>query len=664
MRSRRVPLTAPVLVAAFCLLSLACPALGQGRGKVRPKAAPPASAQGPVIELNPATIREQMASSYESLVDVNNQTTITRYIEAFKNAKTTEDQDQLVSELTDYCAGRGLRPSPDVAEIFLTLAYQARAHGNMEAFQRLSRYALSFDPGHPAVHLALASAARSKGGLLSGEFYYEALTALFLSVQNLETRWAALANLGLWLRLTAFLLLGILALMLLIKYQALLRHDIREWLGGGDSRWVEAAGLIGLFLPSLLFLSGYWWIIYWAGLFLVYARWPQRAVILAAVVLFVLSGAVNTLYQQRLYLTAAPPNASNLRCYAHRIGVGLDAGLVEHIGAQDPLRGTYTYLLASRYLLHGSYMKAENLYQGLLKESPDDAGVYNNMGCIYYYENRYQEAIQAFTKATAIQPKLAVAYLNRSFAENKVFDFSASKTDQDKAGALRAGLLGVIRNSEAEDLSPIPVWLPLAKTTDIAARLDLPESSLKGPVKSADTWAGYLFLPPFSLMALVFALAFLGLALSKKPGYFARACAKCGQPFCSRCKTSLEFESFCSQCVHLFIRQDGVSPEARIKKNYEVERHLKLQRVQRLVLAFAAPGANLFLEGRPYSALFLLFLWCGLLVAFTLPFVGFPLPIPGMVSTAPFHTLLWLVGGGLAALIWLLFGLQALLRGK
>lgn len=627
-------------------------------------AKPPAGGPGgPTLHLNPDAVRLHLAGSREELLDVNNQSTVSNYLREFLASSGHDNQDQIVTELTDYCIERGIRPAPDVAEIFLSLAVEAKEQGKMDDYRRLTRYAATFAPTHPPTHLALADAARTQEGYFSGEYIFETVSALFQSFQDQESKWIALTNLALWLRVTAIMLLAALALLLLVRYSRLLRHDIREWLGGKESKLVEVGCLAGLFLPSLLLLSGYWWIVWWAGVFLIYARWPERIVVFAGSLLLVGSGAFYLYCQQQVYLDQSPPHVSNLRCYASRIGVGPDAYLAAHVGPADPLNYAYSYLLASRYLLHGSYVKSEDLYQAILKEKPNDANVLNNIGCIYFYENRFQEAIQYFSRAIEAKSDLAVAYLNRAMASNKVFDFTGSEADQQQARSLDNRLFDTFKVRQSEEWGPLPIWLPQDTTRSIALTLNrqiqqAPKDVLGRPI----SWAGYLLRPAFSFWMLAFSCGFLALVLFKKPKAFARACFKCGQPFCSRCKTSLEFESFCSQCVHLYIKQDGVSPEARLRKNYEVERFNRIQKAQRAVFALLAPGTGHFFEGRPFTAFLVLFLWCGAIAGLLMGSLGYPLPFPTLVSTAPFRVLYGILAGILMLALWLLFGLPMALR--
>jgi len=594
---------------------------------------------------------------------MSNETTLLKYLKAFEDAPLADDRGQIVTELTDFCIQRGLRPSPDLAEMFLATAMDARKQGRSTEVAQICRYAESFDPDHPLVHLALADAARRDGGLFSASFAYEVGAAFFLSFKDIETRWLALSNLALWLRVVSMLVLAVFALVFLVKYQLQLRHDVQEWMGGEDNALVSAAGIVILFLPSLLFLAGYWWIIYWAGVFMLYARWSERVATFMVIALFVGSGVLAVHCQQEAYLGMSQPQASNLRCYANRVGVGRDASLSAHIQPNDSLQRPYTFLLASRYLLHGSYQRAENLFKPLLAEGAGDADVHNNLGCILFYENRYQEAIQQFSKAIELKANMARAYLNRSLAETKLFDFTGAQEDQDKARGLDKSLFPTSKMKQAEDWGPLPSWLPLEATRQVALKLETSRpGSLTGTLQMSGSPLVQVLRPAFSLWVILFWCLFTLLGALKHSGFFARACFKCGRPFCGRCKTSLEFESFCSQCVHLFIKQDGVSPEARLKKNYEVERYNQLQRLQRAIFSLLAPGAGHLMEGRPFSALFILFLWCGGIAALALGSYALPFSYPALVGSAPLKTACVAVALVVMAMIWGFFALPTAMR--
>ncbi len=609
----------------------------------------------PAIHLNPDEVRKQL-STHEELVDVNNETTLAKYIQAFKAASSPDDQAQLVQELQDYLVQHGLSPNPDAAEAFLQLAIEARRQGKSGAFAKMAAYAQAFDPGHPAVHMALASDAREAHGAWSPTFLFESMAALLDSFARPAWRPIAMANLALWARIASLLLLAALSLLMFFKYNSLLRHDVQEWLGSTEAPWTRAAGWIVLFLPSLLLLSGYWWIVYWSALFLLYARWPERVAVILAIGALVASGHFALRAEQDLFTSNAQPHWSNLRSYANRIDVGPDRALEDMAAEDSNLATFYRLILANRLMLHGSYIQAERLYQDVDKAQGGNPQALNNLGCIYYFEGRYQEAISKFTDAIAQRPDMGRAYFNRSVAKNKLFDFSGAKDDQEKCQSLDPALFSQMSREQSEDWVPLPVFPPLSKTRDVALTQERRSSTgLSRALSSPVTFASGILQPAFSAPILILAFLFLAVGLIKKRSFFAKACFKCGRPYCSRCKTSLEFDSFCAQCVHLYIKQDGVSPEARLKKNYEVETYNRQQAASRAILSLLAPGAGHVWEGNGVQGFFILALWCSLVSGFLVRAWGYPLGAPPSAgSLAPAYML---VASILGTIVWLVFGL-------
>src|SRR6185295_2461859 len=55
----------------------------------------------------------------------------------------------------------------------------------------------------------------------------------------------------------------------------------------------------------------------------------------------------------------------------------------------------------------------------------------------------------------------------------------------------------------------------------------------------------------------------------RKAGY-ANACIKCGRTFCHRCKSARESATYCTQCIHIYLKRDGVSLDTKRSKLEEV----------------------------------------------------------------------------------------------
>jgi hypothetical protein len=84
----------------------------------------------------------------------------------------------------------------------------------------------------------------------------------------------------------------------------------------------------------------------------------------------------------------------------------------------------------------------------------------------------------------------------------------------------------------------------------------------------------------------------------KRRNSIAGSCIKCGRTFCPRCKSSRESATYCTQCIHIYLKRDGVSVATKRTKLEEVGQHQSgMLRRNRLIATFL-PGSAQLLEGR------------------------------------------------------------------
>jgi hypothetical protein len=138
-------------------------------------------------------------------------------------------------------------------------------------------------------------------------------------------------------------------------------------------------------------------------------------------------------------------------------------------------------------------------------------------------------------------------------------------------------------------------------------------------------FSNYLFNPftAFSLLLLVIALlrSFLP---TKKSGH-AKECIKCGRPFCKRCQPAVKELRFCTQCLHIFVRKDGVSPASRKDKMREIEEHSQRQESFLRIFSLILPGFGNLYKNRVWFGTILLFFWFLFLVLISYNFRFAPL---------------------------------------
>ena len=114
---------------------------------------------------------------------------------------------------------------------------------------------------------------------------------------------------------------------------------------------------------------------------------------------------------------------------------------------------------------------------------------------------------------------------------------------------------------------------------------------------------------PTSLLSLFALFAAIGALVSSRRHPAAKRCVRCGRPFCHLCKSGREANDYCTQCVHLFVVGDGLAPETKTRKLYEIDRHDRWSRLIRRSASLLLPGAGDVLGGRPVAGALLLLLW-------------------------------------------------------
>lgn len=588
-----------------------------------------AAPDGPVLDLSAIPLP---APSSADLATAGGGTGHSDYLnsqmQAIRAAITTGDNSRysaLLAETDTYMRQHNLVSDEALA---LVLVHQSQAQANDAATESYLNAADHFGPELPAIPLQRAERAAQDG--------YRALPAIFSHLSQAETRYfrnpsVRTARLADWLRPLSDLLLAIgllFALFVFWRYNALWRHDLAEKFI--DSRdWprsaAEFASWAVVLAPLFALLTVPWLALFWlAGLF-VYLNWQEKVatmILLAAALLWV---PVQGFLYTRLAASQDPQHETNLLLHTGALSLPR-AGRLETLAAAPDAEPVTEALSAALVLRRGQYNEAITRYTRLTTAHPDAAAYFNNLGVAYYY--RY---LGSGAKTSTDLDQARIFWLNglkvssrgeTSAALNyNLFLHAGSVLNKGDSEAYRTAALqdGSLANHiRAQSVlgKPIPVeTFPSLDYTYAQAlgRTVMPDGSTP---KSPLDFKAYLY-NPFSLAVIITALAALLGAVVRRKGPFgprASFCKKCGDPFCGRCKDKPEYESFCAACVAIFIKQEGVSPQVRMEKNYEVEKYQKNRRIVKSVLAVLFPGFGHLYLGQALMALLLLALGGSLLI--------------------------------------------------
>lgn len=531
---------------------------------------------------------------------------------AYERDGRTPDVQRQSTLIRDFVAEEGVRRLQAPAAALVLEAHGWLREGNAERALSALTLAEALDPNRGEIRLARAQVLWKTGAgpVVAGT---EWLRAVRDTVKN------AVQDLTLIHESTLLAIAGALAaivlvtLLLMLRYQRALRHDVEEWM---KSRVLDgagpAAGWVVLLLPFLTWIGAGWAIPYWLVVTFRYARRTERVLVVGLLV--ALAGLVPAYrFAIGMYGLAADPtvrttiDAANGAYDPDRI-VKLRDLVDAH--PDDPM---YRFLLAGLYKNGRYFEEAFREYKQVLEVAPSTYQARINLGNIYFMLGQYGEAISNYRKALDLRPDSVLAYYDMYLAQSDSFKLKEAGESLQRARDLDPAETNRLLTQGRED-SGGPKVVDAVIDFDSIWRASVEGRHLRewldaGPDRSGVSKLGQAVLNPLSLVALASLLACGAIAAVLRGQPPARACLRCGRPFCAACRTGRDGHEYCSQCVHLFVLGDGLSPETKRKKLYEVERHETRARRARRVLSLVLPGASQLLSGRVLAGAALLAVW-------------------------------------------------------
>jgi len=558
------------------------------------------------------------------------------------------------SELTEAGRTNGIRTYPLYAVSAAALSRQAAKLGNKPAADWGARTADTLDPASPAVaFIGADAAAESQSWVTAVPLALRGFGNIF---RNYRSRLLSRADLLITLLLAISLTMAVFAIGLFVRYGRAMAHDFREMLSGllhGGSVTVLAFAL--LFLPIFLWLGPVWLVFYWFIIFFGYAKAGERILIIVMSLLI-----------------AAAPLALDLA--SHWIA-GVDSPVVmsaiaseERSYQPDALRrmqelinivpddAMLHLLIGNLYLQDGNEQQASQHYQRSA-DLHDSAGVHVNLGNLHFLNNDFATAVTEYNKAEVLDPRLAIAFYDDSIALGELykFDQQAQKLDQAK----RIDSSYIERISSDPQSQKVVLYRPAiqqawAVSTDIARRGVA--RSLFGNYAWFDP--GESVRNPLTLGAILTVILAPLIFLKRRRAGFAGSCIKCGRTYCLRCKSAHESATFCTQCIHIYLKRDGVSMATKRAKLEEVSEHQEGILSRNRWLATFLPGSAQLIEGHTVTGTIGAFVFVFFVSLAILSGRLAPVLAPGDVA----KTLVRIVAIILAAVLWVFMTLPVYRR--
>jgi tetratricopeptide (TPR) repeat protein len=521
------------------------------------------------------------------------------------NAGDLDAAIKQTSGLIDTGKSYGVKTFPLYAASAAALARQADKENNKPVAQWAAKAADQLDPGSAAV--AFSNADRAADQKQYGKAAAYVATGFARTVIGYRSRLLSRADTLMVLLLAIALTSIIFAASLFIRYFRAMGHDFRENLSQrfrGGSISVLAFAL--LFLPIFLWLGPFWLVFYWFIIFFGYAKPAERVLIVVLSLLLALS-----------------PIALDLS--AHWIAGSDNPAVVAAVGSAEqsyqpdalrrmqdlvsivPDSPRLQLLLGNLLMFEGNERQAAEHYRRSA-ELKDSAGAHVNLGNLHYLDNDFAAAVTEYEKAEALDPRLAITFYNHSLASGETYKFDEQAKMLETARRLDRAT--VEKLSSAPPAQKVVMYhLPVREAWTIAASV-----ARGGAARSL--FGNYSYFDPMvssvnpltigAILALALALIFW---LRRRRSGFAGSCIKCGRTFCHRCKSARESATYCTQCIHIYLKRDGVSLDTKRTKLEEVQDHQSGMLRRNRIFATLLPGTGQLLEGRTIAGIIGLFLF-------------------------------------------------------
>lgn len=428
-------------------------------------------------------------------------------------------------------------------------------------------------------------------------------------------------------------------------------HDLMELASAwrlGANAWVFASFLLGL--PLFLALDPIW-LLFWLFA-LTWAYFSTPAKVLGGVLLAFFALASVWLELAFRQLTHPPDPITRAawalaeQRYDPLVLVELDT--VEELFADDPV---FYRLRGDVERQFGLFEASLLSYQEGLRLRSGDPALLAAAGTVHYLQGNYGAAVQLLSEARDRGFDPVIVNFNLSLAFAHLYNFRDS--DQAIAAARKASETRLRQLTRGRDSQVIIQNVSLEEAQGILDRRDpvllLNHGLLPPPLARKQRLFAPLTLAPVLGLLLAFAHYFLR---ARATG-FALACTKCGRTFCARCKLSRESQSYCTQCINIFLKRDMVAPELQIAKHRQLQRRRLLHRTLRRVADVFVPGLGHALYGRALLGTVLMVpaAFLSVAAAFWLP--AFVEPLTLQADLTPIRLLFVLLWLGLLAFVQL-----------
>ena len=462
------------------------------------------------------------------------------------------------------------------------------------------RTARELDPELPSTYFLVAGWQWRNGGYLGAvQSYLAGWWALFLFE---PTRWMLATSVVGWVVFALAWSLLLAVILQVLVFLPRMVHDALELsrLIFRPANAVVLAVAI-LILPLFGGLGPAWLLSYLFALSWSYMSARQRAAAVATCILLALAMPAVVVWQgSMLRWPSLQARIANLLAERR-----IDYPTLREFAKVEPEMGDiveYRALLGELYRMHGEPDAARIEFQKANLVDDGKAIPLIFLGNLSLEDGDVQLAIQQYNQAIELDPGNALAYRNLSFA----YDQSRRFQDGDAARNTAKRIAGEgwehlgIRGRDRR------IRYPRLGTAEIAGMLAMAPHDVHlhtGPSTYLDRFVAELLSPESMVFWVSGLLGLIVVLVRGKWMWIAQMCTKCGKVFCSRCKTATESDTYCSQCISVFLKPDVVAIDQQKAKQAGIRRWEMWSTAARRAAGVLMPGSHYVLDGRPWLGL-------------------------------------------------------------
>ena len=329
------------------------------------------------------------------------------------------------------------------------------------------------------------------------------------------------------------------AAIMLLKYNALLRHDAEEKYG--KERGPVLTNLVVwtvLFLPLFLFIGPLWLAPFWIMMLIRYMRTAEKIIAIALMAAFLVAHPLYRKITEKAELLQDPTAVVYGTVFSEgpspKAIQDLQKYLKEHPDDRDA-----AILLASLFRRDNKLEEATDQLQQIIAISQQEARAPNNLAEIFFSRGELDYALRLAQKAAEIDGRNAIYKFNLSNIYRAKFNFNEANSYMEQARSMNRSLVQNLEESFSEKV------VEVVPTAEILEQ----RSGAKGK--------GFLsfMVNPFTILAVLLLAASVYFGFFAEKPKLARECVKCGKPFCRKCQPNTKVPGFCTAVPAYFCKK-------------------------------------------------------------------------------------------------------------